>query len=108
MLIALENHFRKRTKEVDQLTVAPAAVFRDQVERHLEVGKRNNRFDAVLQALVEQIVIEFQAGFVRLSSSPFGKIRVHDGGTEAFEPHLGKEFDVFLIAVVKIVASWLG
>ena len=103
MLIALENHFRKTNEEVDQLTVAPAAVFRDQVERHLEVGKRNHRFDAVLQALVEQIVIEFQTGFVRLKLVTFREdTRPGDGGTEAFEPHLGKEFDVFFIAVIEI------
>ena len=103
MLIALEDHFCKTNEKVDQLTVAPAAVFRHQVERHLEVRKRNNRFDAVLQAFVEQIVIEFQASLIRLPLVAFREdTRPGDGGTETFEPHLGKESDVFFITMVEI------
>ncbi len=103
MLVALKNDLREANKEVDQLTVAPAAVFRHQVERHLEVGKRDHRLDAVLQALVKKIVIEFESRFVRLQLVAFREdTRPGDGGAEAFEPHLGKEFDVFFIAVIKV------
>ena len=103
MLVALENHFCETNEEVDQLTVAPAAVFRDQMERHFEVRQCDNRFDAVLQTFVEQIVIEFQASLVRLKLVAFREDpRPGNRGAEAFEPHLGKEFDVFFIAVVEI------
>ncbi len=103
MLVALENHFCETNEEVDQLTVAPAAVFRDQMERHFEVRQGDNRFDAVLKALVEQIVIEFQASLVRLKLVAFREDpRPGNRGAEAFEPHFGKEFDVFFIAVVEI------
>ena len=58
MLIALERDFCKTDKEVNKLTITPATVLSDQMERHLEVGQSNYRFDTVFQALVEQVIVK--------------------------------------------------
>ena len=66
VLIAGKHYLREADKEINEFTVAPAAVFSHQVVRHLKMGERDHRFDTIFQALVEQIVIELQARFIGL------------------------------------------
>ena len=103
VLIALENHFGKAHKEIDHFAVGPAAVLLHQVQGHLEVGEGDHRLDVVFQQLVEHVVVELQSLFIRLG---FVTLREDagpgDGGAEAFEAHLGEQFDVFFVAAVEI------
>ena len=59
MLVALENNLRETHKEINHFAVGPAAVFLHQMQRHLEVGEGDNRFDVVFQQLIEHVVVEF-------------------------------------------------
>ncbi len=109
LLVTSENGFGKADKERDRLPVAPAAVFGHQVVRHLKVREGNNGFDVVLQALVEEIVIELQPGFVRLQLIPAREDACPgDGGTEAFKAHLRKQLNVLRVAMVKVDAFMVG
>ena len=66
VLIAGKYHFREAHEEIDQLTVTPAAIFRDQMVRHFKMRQRNHRLNTVLQAFIKQGVIKLQTRFIRL------------------------------------------
>ncbi|MPM40150.1 hypothetical protein SDC9_86789 [bioreactor metagenome] len=101
--IAFEKDFAVAEVEIDHLPVCPAAVFFRQPKRHVEMKDSHNRFDAMLQAFVENIIIELQACFVRLclvavreNSCPGNR------KTVAVEAHLRHQSDVFFVAVVEV------
>ena len=99
----------KAEEELDHPAVLPAAVGLGQVQRHLEVAEGDDRLDAVLVALVEEIVVELQAGFVGGRLVAVGEdAGPGDGGAEALEAHLGKEGDVLLIMVVEVDGFVVG
>ena len=99
----------KAEEELDHPAVLPAAVGLGQVQRHLEVAEGDDRLDAVLVALVEEIVVELQAGFVGGRLVAVGEdAGPGDGGAEALEAHLGKEGDVLFVVVVKVDGVVVG
>ena len=49
IFVALEADFCKFDEEIHSLAIHEAAVFFGQMIRHLEVGKRDDRFDSVFQ-----------------------------------------------------------
>ena len=108
-LVAGEDRSRKVLVEVDELAVAPAAVFLDEVNRAVEVRDGHERLDAVLLALAEHIFIESQAGLVGLSlvtvGEDAGPCQAHAEGLKA---HLGEEGDVLLVVMVEIDAGLRG
>ncbi len=67
------------------------------------MGEGDHRFDVVFQQLVEHVVVELQPLFIRLG---FVTLREDAGpgdrGAEAFEAHLGEQFDVFFVATVEV------
>ena len=69
----------------------------------------NHRFDAVLMALIKEIVVKLDTrrvggGLVSLGEDP----APCDRGAEALEPHLGKQFDILFVAVIKINGHMAG
>ena len=58
VLVTSEYHPGKTDKEIDKLAVAPAAVLRHQMVRHLKMRQRNHRLNAIFQAFVKQVIIE--------------------------------------------------
>ena len=67
------------------------------------MGEGDHRLDVVLQQLVEHVVVELQPLLIRLGLVALREdAGPGDRGTEAFEAHLGEQFDVFFIAAVEI------
>ena len=96
-------------EEVHQLAVDPAAVLFRQGVGHLEVGEGDDRLDAVFEQFVKQVIVELQARFVRLLLVPAGKDAAPgNGGAEALEAQLGKQFHVLLVGMVKVDAGMVG
>ena len=108
-LVASEDRGREVLVEVDELAVAPAAVFLDEVNRAVEVRDGHERLDAVLLALAEHVLVEGQAGLVGLGlitvGEDTGPCQAHAEGLKA---HLGKEGDVLLVVMVEIDAGLRG
>ena len=108
-LVAGENRGRKVLVEVNELAVAPAAVFLDEVDRAVEVRDSHERLNAVRLALTEYVLVESQTGLVGLGLVAVGE----DTGpgqahAEGLKAHLGKESDVLLVVVVEIDAGLRG
>ena len=89
---------------VDALARGPAAVLVLQALRQVKVVQRHDRLDAVLVALVDDVVIVLDAQRVGLACPLRKDARPADGETELFEAHLGHEGDVFLEAMVVVDA----
>ena len=108
-LVAFKHHFRETHKEINNFTVSPAAVLLHQVQRHFKVGEGNHRLNVVFEQLIEHIVVEFQPFFVGLA---FIAVREDTGPrnrrAEAFEAHLGEQFDVFFIVAVEVDGFVVG
>ena len=62
----------------------------------------DHRLDAVLQAFVKNIVIEPEAFFIHIVHSVGTDAGPDNGHTEAFEAHLRKKSDIFLIVMVEV------
>ena len=90
-------------KEANHLAVAPTAVVFHQRPRHLVVGQRHQRGDVVLRHLIEQLVVKCQPGFIGFSIVAVGvNPRPRNRNTQTVEAHLGKQCDIFRIAVIEI------
>ena len=65
--------------------------------------QRDQRLDTVFCQFIEQVIVELQAGFVRLG---FIAVRENacpsDGRTVGFEAHFSEQRDIFLVAVVEV------
>lgn len=102
-VVALEAHAGEALEELDQLAVAEAAVGAREVQRDLEVAERDDGLDAVLEQLVEDLVVELQALFVGLELVALGEdAGPSDGGAEALQPHLGEQLDVLAEVAVEV------
>ena len=100
---ALEDNLSKAGKELDEPAVRPAAVLCCEVHRHLIVGERDKRLDAVGEEVVDEPVIEGQTLLVRLFLvSPGEDARPGDRNAQDLEPGLGEELDVSGIAVIEV------
>ena len=90
-------------EEIDHLTVAPGAVLRHQVHRHVEVAKCYQRLNVVLFTLFKHRPVEGDALFIR---QRLVAVRVEaapgNRGAEHRKAHLRHQGDVFFIAMVKI------
>ena len=53
-------------KKIHHLTINPAAVHLSKMVWHLKMAKGNDWLDTILQQFIEQIIIETQAGLIRL------------------------------------------
>ena len=103
VLVPLEADHCEPHEEVHQLAVPPAAVFGHQMIGQLEMGKGDDRLDAVLQHLVKEVVVELQPLLIRLRLVALREdAGPCDAGAEALEAHLCEESDIFFIAMVKI------
>lgn len=77
------------------------------MDRNVEMGDGNQRFDAVLAAFTKQVLVEGQALLVRLRIVTVGEdARPRDGQAVGLESHLPKQGDVFLVAVVHIDSNF--
>ena len=103
VLIAVNDRSCEVHEEVDRLSVVPAVVFQNQMQRRFVMGNGNQRFNIVLLQFCKYIVIELQAFFIRCF---FITLRVNtapgDGHTEYFESHLCEQADIFLPMMVEI------
>ena len=63
---ALEDNLREVGEELDEPAVRPAAVLSSEVNRHLIVGERDERLDAMGEEVVDEPVVEGQSLLVRL------------------------------------------
>ena len=103
VLVALEDRDGEAHEEVDELAVAPAAVLRDEVVRHLEVRERDDRLHAVGMHRVEEIVVVLQALFIRLRLVAVREdARPGNTRAEALEAHLSKQRNVLFVAMVEV------
>ncbi len=103
VLVARKAGDREAHEEVDELAAAPAAVFFHERERHLEVRERDNGLHAVLVHLVKEVVVELEAGLVRLGVVAVREdARPRDACAEAFEAHLGEQRDVLFVVMVEV------
>ena len=103
VLVALEDRDGEAHKEFDELAIAPAAVLRDEVVRHLEVRERDDRLHAVGMHRVEEIVVELQALFIRLRLVAVREdARPGNARAEALEAHLSEQGNVLFVVMVEI------
>ena len=83
--------------------VFPAAILLNERDGRIEVADGDQRFDAVLAALIEQRIVEGQPLFVGLCIVAVGQdAGPRDGQAVAPEAHLGEEGDVLLEVVVHV------
>ncbi len=95
--------------DVDDLLVVPAAVLVREGQRELVVRERDQRLDAVLLALQEDVAVVLHASLVGRRLFARGEDAAHlDGQAEALEAHLRKEGDVLLVVVVEVDALVAG
>ncbi len=67
------------------------------------MGKGDDRFDAIFQQLVKQVVIKLQARLVRLLLIAFGEdTRLGSGGAKAFKAHLRKQRDILFVMRIEL------
>ena len=103
VVVTLEADPGKPGEELDQLTVAEAAVVAGQVQRQLEVGQGDHRLNAVGQELVEHRVIEGEPFLVRLGLVAVGEDpRPRDRGAQAGQAEFGEQGDVLAEPVVEV------
>ena len=109
VFVALHDSLGIADEEADHPAVQPAAVLFGQVVGHFKMAEGDHRLDAILEQLVEQIVVELQAGLVGGFLVSLGKdAGPGNGGAEALEAHLGKQLDVVFVSVVKINGIVVG
>ncbi len=109
VLIALHHALRVAHKEVDQLSVHPAAVFLRQVIGHLKVAQGDHRFNPVSMQFIKQIIIETKPGFIGLCLIALREDPTPGNRSpEALEAQFGKQFYIVFISVEKINSSVVG
>ena len=108
-MIPLEADGGEPDEELDHLPAAEPAVGLGQMQRHLEVAQGDDRLDAVLVALVEEVIVELQTGFVGFQLVAVGEdAGPCDAGAEALEAHLREQPDVLLVVVVEVDGFVVG
>ncbi len=96
-------------KETDDPPVHPAAVLLRQMVGHLKVGERDDRFNAISQQFIKELVIEPQAGLVgRFFITVREDTGPGDGCAETFEAHLRHEGNILPEGVVEVDAVVIG
>ena len=107
--VAVEHGLAVLREEVDGLARVPAQVVRGEGERHLVVRDGDHGLHAVLDDLLEEVLIELEAGLVGLGVVTVGEdARPVDGGAERLEAHAGQELQILLVGVVEVDAPALG
>ncbi len=92
-----------RFVESDELTAHSASERFNQMDGAHRMGEwLQTGFDSVRFELCEEVFIERQSFFIRSASFPFGKILAMIQTPEAFKAHLGKQLDIFFVAMIKI------
>ena len=105
-LVAGEDRGREVLVEVDELAVAPATVFLDEVDGTVEVRDGDERLYAVLLALAEHVLVEGEAGLIGLRLVSVGEdTGPSEAHAEGLEAHLREQRDVLLVAVVEVDAG---
>ena len=107
-LVPLKQDLAVFQVQVDHDAVAPAVVLAGQGQGRFVVGNGDERLDAVLVALVNDIIVELQARLVGLCFLAGGENAApRNGKAVDLEPHARKELDVLFVAVVVINAFQL-
>ena len=109
VFVALHHRGGVVHEEVDRLPVHPAAVLFGEGVGHLKVAQGDHRLDAVLEQLVEQVIVELQACFVGFALvAPGEDAAPGNGGAEALEAQLRKQLHVLFVGVVEVDALVVG
>ena len=109
ILVALKARMAELCKAVDHAAIHPAIVLGGQCQRHFVVAQRDQRLDAVLVHLSEQVAVELQALFVRLCFLAGGEdAGPCNGNAQHGKAHLGKQLQVFFVMMVEVDAAALG
>ena len=109
ILVALKARMAELCKAVDHAAIHPAIVLGGQCQRHFVVAQRDQRLDAVLVHLSEQVAVELQALFVRLGFLAGGEdASPCNGNAQHGKAHLGKQLQVFFVMMVEVDAAALG
>ena len=96
-------------EEADGLPAVPAGVGGGEVEGHLVVGQREDRFHAVGPDLVDEALVEGQALLIGLGVVAVGEdAGPVDRGAEGVHPGPGQEPQVLGVGVVEVDALALG
>ena len=77
IFIAAEDDVAVVDVGIHHPAVFPAAILLNERDARIEVADGDQRFDAVLAALIEQRIVEGKPLFVGSASSPWGRMRVH-------------------------------
>ena len=103
IFIAAEDDVAVVDVGIHHPAVFPAAILLNERDGRIEVADGDQRFDAVLAALIEQRIVEGQPLFVGLCIVAVGQdAGPRDGQAVAPEAHLGEEGDVLLEVVVHV------
>ena len=109
IFIAFKAGGGKFYKEVHDLAVAEAAVFRHEMIRQLEVAQCYHRFDAQTAHFSKEVIVEFETFLVWFRLIPLGEdTRPGNTGAEGFEAHFRHECQVFLIMMVEVNGIVVG
>ena len=101
--VALKHRAGIALEETNHLAIAPAAVVFHQRPRHLVVRQRHQRRDVVHGHFIKQLVIKSQACFVWLSVVAVREnTRPANRHPQTVKAHLGKQRNIFRIAMIKI------
>ena len=110
IFVALEDDLAVVHVELDEFPAGPAVVFFDQRIRQFVVADGDQRFDAVLFAAIEHLIVKFQTLFVGLRLHARGEnAGPVDGSSEGLEAHLSEQGDVLFVVVVEIngLMAWI-
>ena len=103
IFIAAEDDVAVVDVGIHHPAVFPAAILLNERDGRIEVADGDQRFDAVLAALIEQRIVEGQPLFVGLCIVAVGQdAGPRDGQAVAPEAHLSEEGDVLLEVVVHV------
>ena len=103
ILVALEQNMAQLLVTGNQLVPKPAVKAPDEGVGGLIMRERYQGLDPMPQALIEDGIVEPEAGLVRLGLEAGGKDATPvDGGTKDVKAHLGKEGYVLLVVMIEV------
>ena len=109
MPVTREAHLGKAHEEVDHTSVVPAVKMVGQIDGLLVVMQRDQRLDALLLHVRENVIVELEARLQRLLLGARGEeARPLDRESQRLEAHLGKKVDVLAPAMIEVHSMTLG
>ena len=101
--IAIEDDSTQIFIKTNEFSGTPRTIFFDQMHWTIKMRNRHKWLNSVLLAFFKDILIKFQASFIRLFFIPHWKNTTPgDRHSISLEPHFCKQSNIFLITMIHI------